>query len=208
MKILSVRLDDHLAAALERLKIERDVKLSAWIRCLIRDALDPQERATSPPPYTFSVFSETPAPELVLGDRQPPMPGWIQCRLPDGSWGARYASETLPEPRTTELFQDQLEEQWTLWGWIEIQSRGGALVVANIDEVVHRDAVTILVRYTPVPRGRMYYFPGDRAGSESPGGETGRRAGLKILWRFTFRVGSTPTPGTLESRSPTGNQGY
>ena len=32
--------------------------------------------------------------------------------------------------------------------------------------------------------------------------KTGRRAGLKILWRVTFRVGSTPTPGTLESWFP------
>ncbi len=29
--------------------------------------------------------------------------------------------------------------------------------------------------------------------------KTGRRAGLKILWRVTFRVGSSPTPGILQS---------
>ena len=37
--------------------------------------------------------------------------------------------------------------------------------------------------------------------------KAGRCAGLKILWKVTFHVGSTPAPGTLETRSPTRGQG-
>ena len=42
MKILRVRLDAELGEGLDRLKIERHVNLSAWVRALIRPALAEQ----------------------------------------------------------------------------------------------------------------------------------------------------------------------
>ena len=42
MKILRVRLDAELGEGLDRLKIERHVNLSAWVRSLIRPALAEQ----------------------------------------------------------------------------------------------------------------------------------------------------------------------
>ena len=42
MKILRVRLDAELGEGLDRLKTERHVNLSAWVRSLVRPALAQQ----------------------------------------------------------------------------------------------------------------------------------------------------------------------
>ena len=82
--------------------------------------------------------------------------------------------------------------------WIELTTWGGAVMWVDVREVVYCDAEDHPRPLHTVAAGNHILTHGAaaRAGSESPGGETGRCAGLKILWRFTFRVGSTPTPGT------------
>ena len=68
MKILHVRLDAELGEGLDRLKTERHVNLSAWVRSLIRPALAEQlgpDRGavgTLPPPAP-----ESPAPPAAPG---------------------------------------------------------------------------------------------------------------------------------------------
>ena len=104
-----------------------------------------------------------------MASRLPPIPGWIQCRLPDGSWGARYAPDTFREALIETLAEDLIgdpREKWiqapetpveSLIGeWIEVKTRGGAFVYADIVKVVHRDDETLMVRYTPSPANTIY----------------------------------------------------
>ena len=84
--------------------------------------------------------------------RLPAIQGWVQCRLPDGSWGARYA----PEKPLDDYDEHRIQEGCLLGEWIEVTTRGGAVITADVVEVVHRDEETILVRYTPTPRGVIY----------------------------------------------------
>ena len=75
--VLQVRIDPALRDRLRRLRSERHVNVSDWLRRLISDALD----------------RELPAPP------QQPIPGWKPCRLPDGSWGSALsgpAADRLP----------------------------------------------------------------------------------------------------------------
>lgn len=75
-EVLQVRIDPALRDRIRRLRSERHVNVSDWLRRLISDALD----------------RELPA--------QPkPIPGWKPCRLPDGSWGSALsgpAADSLP----------------------------------------------------------------------------------------------------------------
>ena len=95
--------------------------------------------------------------------RLPAKPGWVQARLPDGSWGARYSPQDHPA--------DAWEREWfdsmtyvspeklsdSLVGdWIELTTRGGTVMWVDVREVVYCDAETVLVRYTPPPRGDIY----------------------------------------------------
>ena len=101
MKILRVRLDDELGKGLDRLKTERHVNLSAWVRSLIRPVLTeqlgrapgtvgtlPAAAPESPPPVPG------PEPETAPG----PIPGWRPSKLEDGSWGARFEGDPRKLP--------------------------------------------------------------------------------------------------------------
>lgn len=75
-EVLQVRIDPALRDRIRRLRSERHVNVSDWLRRLISDALD----------------REFPAPPI-------PISGWKPCRLPDGSWGSALscpAADSLP----------------------------------------------------------------------------------------------------------------
>ena len=71
---IQCRVKPELRQRLARLREERDVNVSAWLRRVISEALD----------------REFPSPE--------PIPGWHPSRLPDGSWGAIFRGKTAPLP--------------------------------------------------------------------------------------------------------------
>ena len=103
MKILRVRLDAELGEGLDRLKAERYVNVSAWVRALIRPALA-QQLGTAPgsvgtlPPSTPESPPPATAPEPEPGLAPGPIPGWTPRGLPDGSWGSRYQGDTRKLP--------------------------------------------------------------------------------------------------------------
>ena len=144
MKILRVRLDAELGEGLDRLKTERHVNLSAWVRSLIRPALAeqlgtargsvgalPPSAPESPPPAT--------APEPEPGLAPGPIPGWSPWKLSDGSWGSRYQGDTRKLP-------DDLVECA-----IEVTTQGGKTGITHVVEVLEWTADFVLVRDSGKP---------------------------------------------------------
>ena len=135
MKILRVRLDAELGAGLDRLKTERHVNLSAWVRSLIRPALTQQlETArgavgTLPPPDPEAP-PHPPEPETAPG----PIPGWSPWKLEDGSWGARFEGDTR-------AFPDDLVGRV-----IEVTTRKGDIWITRVVEVLEWTSDFALVR--------------------------------------------------------------
>ena len=135
MKILRVRLDAELGEGLDRLKTERHVNLSAWVRSLIRPALAeqlgrdrgsvgtlPPSASKSPPPAT--------EPETAPG----PIPGWRPWKLEDGSWGARFDgnARTLPDDLVDQI--------------IEVTTKGGNSWTSTVVEVLQWEEDFVVVR--------------------------------------------------------------
>ena len=71
---IQCRVDPQLRQRLARLREERDVNVSAWLRRVISEALD----------------REFPAPD--------PIPGFKPATLPDGSWGALFRGKAASLP--------------------------------------------------------------------------------------------------------------
>ena len=117
--LLRVRLDPELGARISRLRNERDINVSAWVRRLIRNALD----------YELPAEDQETAPATAA-----PLPGWKPARLPNGDWGARFQGDTHTLP-------DDLEGLT-----ITVQARSGKSWNATITEVVERSPDRILVR--------------------------------------------------------------
>ena len=142
MKILRVRLDAELGEGLDRLKTERHVNLSAWVRSLIRPALAEQlgtargAVGTLPPP---APKSPAPAPEPKTGLAPGPIPGWSPWKLSDGSWGSRYQGDTRKLP-------DDL-----VGCAIEVTTQGGKTGITHIVEVLEWTAEFVLVRDSGKP---------------------------------------------------------
>ena len=68
-EVLQIRIDPHLRERLGRLRQQRHVNISAWLRQLIAEALDRELPADAAEPVA-------------------PLAGWRPARLPDGSWGS------------------------------------------------------------------------------------------------------------------------
>lgn len=118
--LLRVRLDPQLGNRLSRLRKERDINVSAWVRRLIRNALD----------YELPAEDQHTAPASTA-----PLPGWKPARLPDGSWGSLYAG---PDPNDLPHNLKGLT--------ISVQARNGKSWEATVTEVVERSSDRVLVR--------------------------------------------------------------
>ena len=118
--VLRIRLDPQLSHRLARLRNERDINVSAWVRRLIRNALD----------YELPDEDQTTAPATDA-----PLPGWKPVRLPDGDWGSLY---TGPDPNNLPQNLAGLT--------ISVRTRSGDAWNATVTEVVERSGDRILVR--------------------------------------------------------------
>ena len=142
MKILRVRLDAELGEGLDRLKTERHVNLSAWVRSLIRPALvqqlgrDRGSVGTLPP---SAPESPTPAPAPEPETNPTPLPGWSPSKLEDGSWGARFKGDTR-------RFPDDLVGRV-----IEVTTQGGDSWTASVVEVIRWGNKSVQVRHSGKP---------------------------------------------------------
>lgn len=117
--LLRVLLDPELSARINRLRNERDINVSAWVRRLIRNALD----------YELPDEDQETAPATAA-----PLPGWKPARLPDGDWGARFQGNTRTLPENLQGLV------------IAVTPRNGKSWEATITEVVERSPDRVLVR--------------------------------------------------------------
>ena len=138
MKILRVRLDEQLGTGLDRLKTERHVNVSAWVRSLIRPALAEQLSLT---PGAVGTGPE-PTPPAAASPPVPPsapLPGWRPWSLEDGSWGSHFDGDTRALP-------DDLVGRV-----IEVTTKGGDAWTTTVVEVLHWDDKSVLVRDSGKP---------------------------------------------------------
>ena len=144
MKILRVRLDAELGEGLDRLKTERHVNVSAWVRSLIRPAL--AEQLGTAPGSVGTLPPSAPEPPPPATDPEPepglapgPIPGWSPWKLSDGSWGSRYQGDTRKLP-------DDL-----VGCAIEVTTRKGETWISRVVEVLEWTADFVLDRDSGKP---------------------------------------------------------
>ena len=89
--MLRVRLTDDLDAALERLKKERHVNVSSWVRAALRAALKHELQIGAVVPD--SAPAPTPPPALLSS----PIPGW-RPRNYQGDWCSLWEGDTRALP--------------------------------------------------------------------------------------------------------------
>ena len=89
-KSLLVRIPPDIHDALTRLRTERHVNTSAWVRAIIKNALESEGVL----PDTASAPT-VPAPPAVPNV---PLPGWRPHRLDNGDWGSIYSGDTSALP--------------------------------------------------------------------------------------------------------------
>ena len=146
MKILRVRLDEQLGTGLDRLKTERHVNVSSWVRSLIRPALDEQLSLT-PEPWgrPRNPRHQRPRPPVPPSA---PLPGWRPWSLEDGSWGSRFDGDTRALP-------DDLVGRV-----IEVTTKGGDSWTTTVVEVIQLGGTSPSRSATPAnlsePPGRSY----------------------------------------------------
>ena len=125
--MLRVRLTDDLDVALERLRKHRHVNVSAWVRSVLRAALNDElhvgpgvpGKAPEPPPH----------PALLSS----PIPGW-RPQKHRGTWCSRWDGDTraLPGDLVGQI--------------IEIETQTDGTWQASVLDVIQRTESFILVR--------------------------------------------------------------
>jgi len=119
--VFRFRVEPDIRRLLNRLRDERDVNISAWIRRQVREALHRE----------FPEEVQQPAPEP---GQPPPCGGWKPCRVGQG-WGSM-----LDGPDVEQLPQDLTGTR------ITVTDSRGASWNATIEEVVSRSNSRIVVR--------------------------------------------------------------
>ena len=139
--IVRFRADPETGRLLDRLRNEKAINVSAWLRQRVRQALEqefPDLAADDPQPDPPSIrVSLEPDPHKT------PIAGWKPRRLADGQWGAVLEGDrvaTLPRsdqlPGTPLVVTDSKDESWD----------------TVLTEVVDRSDTAIVVTTTGRPR--------------------------------------------------------
>ena len=124
--LIQFHVSPELYQRLKRLRSERNVNLSAWLRTLVTRQLDrelgPESETVTPTP--------SPEPKTDPG----PLPGWSPSKLEEGEWGASWMGDTRKLP-------DDL-----VGCSIEVTTRHGDSWIATVVEVIQHEADYVLVR--------------------------------------------------------------
>ena len=115
-EVLQIRIEPALQARLQRLRDERHVNVSAWLRDLITAELDRE----FPPPTT----DRPPEPSAPTGSWDDPIPGFRACMLPDDSYGSAYHGDTSKLPHSLRGL------------WIEVTDRNDTTFLTQVTEIV------------------------------------------------------------------------
>lgn len=125
--MLRVRLTDDLDVALERLKKERHVNVSSWVRAALRAALKHELKIGAVVPDSDP--APTPPPDRLSS----PIPGW-RPRKYQGDWCSLWEGDTRALP-------DDLVGQV-----IVIETQSGETWQASVLEEIERTETHVLVR--------------------------------------------------------------
>ncbi|MCY4430175.1 MAG: hypothetical protein OXC11_07240 [Rhodospirillales bacterium] len=137
------RVDPQTRRRLDRLRTEKAINVSAWLRLLVQQGLDhefPDDIADEPNPEPVPV--ETPEPPRP-DPAKTPIEGWKPRRLPGGEWGA-----VLTGPDVAELPDD---DQLPRTPIVVTDNKGDAWTTTLVDLVSRTDS-TVLVRTSGRPR--------------------------------------------------------
>lgn len=125
--MLRVRLTDDLDVALERLRKHRHVNVSAWVRSVLRAALNDELHVG---PGVPGKAPEPPPPPALLSS---PIPGWRPRKHQKG-WCSRWDGDTRALP-------DDLVGQV-----IQITTQADGSFQTTVLEVIERTKTHVLVR--------------------------------------------------------------
>ena len=104
-KSLLIRISPDLHDALTRLRTERHINTSAWIRHTLKNALEREGMIID------SGATQHPEPAAT------PLPGWRPHRLDNGDWGSIYLGDTVALPAelagATIVVQSRNGQSWT-----------------------------------------------------------------------------------------------
>ena len=134
-KSLLIRVPPDIHDALTRLRTERHVNTSAWVRATIKNALESEGGLldTAPAPTVL-------APPPVL---EAPLPGWRPHRLDNGDWGSIYLGDASALP--SEL----------VGAHITVQSKGGQTWTTTVTAVLDRSSEQVIVTNSGRPDGTL-----------------------------------------------------
>ena len=122
-KTILLRLPPDIHDALTRLRTERHVNISAWVRAAIKSALEREgvlidTGATQPP---------APAAD--------PLPGWRPHNLNSGEWGSIYIGDTSELPSDlvglTIVVQSRSGQSWTTTVTAVLDRNSGQVIVTD-----------------------------------------------------------------------------
>ena len=134
--LIQFRVEPELRQRLDRLRAERHINISAWLRSLLTRELDrelgpdgdPPIPLPPPPPPT-----PRPPPAPVV---EAPLSGWRPRHLKDGSWGAIFQGDTAALP--SEL----------TGATIVVEARNGSSWTTKIKAVLERQADRVVVTHS------------------------------------------------------------
>ena len=129
--LVQFHVSPKLHRRLQRLRSERDINLSAWLRRLVARELDQE----------FGAEPDAPAPAPSPEPKTPPgpIPGWKPWQLEDGEWGARFEADIHSLPA------DLVDQS------IQVTTKKGASWTASVVEVICWEKDYVLVRHSGKP---------------------------------------------------------
>ena len=116
-KTMLLRLPPDIHAALTRLRTERHVNISAWVRATLKSALELE-----------GVLIGTEATHT-------PLPGWRPHRLDNDEWGSIYLGDTSGLPSdlagATIVVQSRSGQSWTTTVTAVLERNSGQVIVTD-----------------------------------------------------------------------------
>ncbi len=132
--MIRFRADPETGRLLDKLRHEKAINVSAWLRQRVRQALEQEFPGETAEPQPDPPSAETPEPD----PRKTPIEGWKPRRLPGGQWGAVLEGETvatLPDndqlPGTPLVVTDSRGESWRTVLTEVVDRSDTAIVVTN-----------------------------------------------------------------------------
>ena len=122
-KNILLRLPPDIHDALTRLRTERHVNISAWVRAAIKSALEHE-----------GMFIGTGAPHTPE-QAATPLPGWRPHRLDNDEWGSIYLGDTSGLPSElvglTIVVQSRSGQSWTTTVTAVLDRNSGQVIVID-----------------------------------------------------------------------------